>query len=446
MFVGEIRYADAYRIHVKHIKTELEVANSPFAVRVVPSIPNALASFHNLETDTLDTSDEVDFLLQIYAADEFNNLVSSGTGYTVTIFDISSGFEETVELESPSFSTNYKFRKSFRGKLVISFLYNGEHIKNSPSTITCSSSALAKERCISIIMYVGGGSLVLLFIGSLLLSRFRKNARISHYRLNDQIILNQESEKEAKALIMVLTEELKIKNHSDEEIILMRASLDSMNRQRFDELREVIVSSEDVKIVRLLKEGGFGSVHLGTFKGGQVAIKQMKRITRSGMDRFRFECFLMKSLRHPNVVRLIGVCWDFGMLACLMEYMANGSLKYHLANDFNRSKGDIAKLTWKANVYKLMLDAAQGAQYLHNSRYFDLITEVWKEEIVHRDLKPDNMLVTNSFALKLTDFGESRAVEADLTSEYGHLANMGVFELSTLNLERQCTGVPSCQD
>ena len=39
----------------------------------------------------------------------------------------------------------------------------------------------------------------------------------------------------------------------------------------------------------------------------------------------------------------------------------------------------------------------------------------WRECIIHRDLKPENMLLTQEWVLKLTDFGEARAVKEDAT-------------------------------
>jgi len=35
----------------------------------------------------------------------------------------------------------------------------------------------------------------------------------------------------------------------------------------------------------------------------------------------------MKSLRHPNIVKLVGVCWDTTLFACCLEFVANGSLE-----------------------------------------------------------------------------------------------------------------------
>ena len=62
-----------------------------------------------------------------------------------------------------------------------------------------------------------------------------------------------------------------------------------------------------------------------------------------------------------------------------------------------------------------MTEVALGVQYLHKSRFYDEETREWKDCIIHRDLKPDNMLLTEDWTLKLTDFGEARAADVNNT-------------------------------
>ena len=50
-------------------------------------------------------------------------------------------------------------------------------------------------------------------------------------------------------------------------------------------------------------------------------------------------------LSHPNLVRLLGYCWEDKELLLVYEYMANGSLENHLFRSEPRSK-----LTWIDNV------------------------------------------------------------------------------------------------
>ena len=72
-------------------------------------------------------------------------------------------------------------------------------------------------------------------------------------------------------------------------------------------------------------------------------------------------------------------------------------------------------MTWKDTLLKVAIQSATGVQYLHHSRYLDEKADCWKDCIIHRDLKPDNILVTDDFTAKLTDFGEARSADLNLT-------------------------------
>jgi serine/threonine protein kinase len=69
-------------------------------------------------------------------------------------------------------------------------------------------------------------------------------------------------------------------------------------------------------------------------------------------------------------------------------------------------------LRWDDPLLRLAMDLARGMVYLHGREYIDERDGERKECILHRDLKPDNALVTEFTALKITDFGTSRAKAA----------------------------------
>ena len=120
---------------------------------------------------------------------------------------------------------------------------------------------------------------------------------------------------------------LKKKSHTDEELRVMKAAINELSAARSDELHEVLIESSDVEIQRLLGKGGFGVVNLAKYMGQKVAMKQLITINDENVKRFRHECFLMKTLRHPNIVKLVGVCWEDEMFACCLEFVENGTLE-----------------------------------------------------------------------------------------------------------------------
>ena len=83
----------------------------------------------------------------------------------------------------------------------------------------------------------------------------------------------------------------------------MKKAMDELTEEKSNELREVQIPSSQMKIEGMIGKGGFGTVHLATYRGTKVALKQLSNVTEENVLRFRHECFLMKNLNHPHVDR-----------------------------------------------------------------------------------------------------------------------------------------------
>jgi len=80
-----------------------------------------------------------------------------------------------------------------------------------------------------------------------------------------------------------------------------------------------------------LNIGGFSIVHKGVFRGSTVAIKKIfdPVITPELKEELNNEISMLSSLKHPNIVLLMGIVTRPPNLCIITEYLANGSL-YHL--------------------------------------------------------------------------------------------------------------------
>ncbi|CAA7410079.1 unnamed protein product [Spirodela intermedia] len=142
-------------------------------------------------------------------------------------------------------------------------------------------------------------------------------------------------------------------------------------------------------------KGGFGIVYLGNLQDGtQAAVKLLSESSTQGVKEFLAEAKILTRVHHRNLVSLLGYCNDPSHLALVYEFMAQGSLAKHLAD--NSSENSI--LSWKIRL-RIAVDVAQGLDYLHS---------FCKPAIVHRDVKSTNILLSEDLTAKLADFGLSR--------------------------------------
>ncbi|KAM9974761.1 hypothetical protein ACTFIW_008227 [Dictyostelium discoideum] len=151
------------------------------------------------------------------------------------------------------------------------------------------------------------------------------------------------------------------------------------------------IDIHQIKIGVRIGKGNYGEVYLGTWRGSQVAVKKLPahNLNENILKEFNREINLMKNLRHPNVIQFLGSCLIPPDICICTEYMPRGSL-YSILHD------QALQLQWSLLI-KMMIDAAKGVIYLHNS------TPV----ILHRDLKSHNLLVDENWKVKVADFGLS---------------------------------------
>ncbi|KAL3720910.1 hypothetical protein ACJRO7_005679 [Eucalyptus globulus] len=151
---------------------------------------------------------------------------------------------------------------------------------------------------------------------------------------------------------------------------------------------------------RVIGEGGFGKVYLGTLDNGiVVAVKMLSESSKQGYKEFQDEAQLLMIVHHGNLVSLLGYCDDSKHMALIYEYMANGNLRQHLSVKMQSIEDHLKVLIWSKRL-QIAVDAAQGLDYLHNG---------CKPPVIHRDLKTTNILLNEDFRAKIADFGFSRA-------------------------------------
>ena len=178
------------------------------------------------------------------------------------------------------------------------------------------------------------------------------------------------------------------------------------------ELRQFVLSNVRLTGTRI-GAGAYGCVEEVTIPVGAAAKKihdifqdrsEMSddEIDKASTQLVR-ECQLMSTLRHPNIVQFLGVCFFPGsrLPALVMERLLI-SLHDLLNPETQPSSGAPSPLSYFTLGLKCcaLHDIASGLEYLHKQT----------PPIIHRDLSAKNILLSPRLVAKIADLGVARIV------------------------------------
>ena len=176
--------------------------------------------------------------------------------------------------------------------------------------------------------------------------------------------------------------------------------LEASTKSREEQNRQIrshsrTLSLRDLKLIRIIGQGTFGTVYLSKLKGkkGVCALKKMSKqfiVQKKQTKTILMENLICKELHHPFVLTLISSFQDPDSLYMLFEYVPGGEL-FSLIDD----SGYLPPLT--ACFYEMCL--IETLDYLHNTI-----------GVIYRDLKPENILVDAQGYFKLIDFGFAKRI------------------------------------
>nr|VZI08037.1 unnamed protein product [Spirometra erinaceieuropaei] len=135
---------------------------------------------------------------------------------------------------------------------------------------------------------------------------------------------------------------------------------------------------------KTIGKGNFSVVKLArhTITQIKVAIKiiDKTRLSSENLEKAQREVEILKTIQHPNIIKLYQVMQTAKLLCIVTEYLPNGELFEYIANN--------GRLTEQVARYKFA-EILSAVEHCH------------RNNIVHRDLKAENVLLDQSMTVKL---------------------------------------------
>ncbi|XP_065830172.1 uncharacterized protein [Oscarella lobularis] len=239
------------------------------------------------------------------------------------------------------------------------------------------------------------------------------------------------------ALTRIRRELADLQREADLDLVELGPAVNYWDEDIVKEINTVVISPSQIQKDEQIGRGNFGAVFKGTLNDADVAMKSVLDVfNRRELNDFVREGLQMRQFDHPNVMKLLGICWSDDPSSpyhrsplIILPYMELGDVRTYLRK--RRPGGSIVSLTDEnppqvrkvslAQLVKFSLHIAKGMEYISN------------KGVVHRDLAARNCMVSWDLEVKVGDFGLSRVMKAG--KDYYRTGEGGQFPVRWMSPE-----------
>ncbi|MGV8119492.1 MAG: protein kinase [Candidatus Xenobiia bacterium LiM19] len=174
--------------------------------------------------------------------------------------------------------------------------------------------------------------------------------------------------------------------------------------------------NECYRIIRVLGEGGMGSVYLAEdirLPGKEWAVKEMNLKRKNALDdqralrQFQEEARILKTLHHPSLPEVVDFFQEGSQWFIVMERIHGKTLRQAI----EERKAPLSQ----EEAFSTALQLLDALDYLHRQ----------PRPVIYRDLKPSNIMITPENRIVLIDFGIARFFDPDKETDTLKMGSAG---------------------